>query len=134
MVIVSIYYREGGFVVSFNSVIAYYTPVESFPHIFLRMSGPGNVFFLKTPLLLCTIKYFISLTCIDLKNSLNESMLFNFFLKKSQLGFESIENINIYKIMTLLVRSFFLALKYKFSHIEVPEENESLVLIIYSLF
>lgn len=61
-------------------------------------------------------------------------MLFNFFLKKSQLGFESIENINIYKIMTLLVRSFFLALKYKFSHIEVPEENESLVLIIYSLF
>lgn len=93
-----------------------------------------EMFFFKTPLLLCTIKYFISLTCIDLKNSLNESMLFNFFLKKSQLGFESIENINIQKIMTLLVISFFLALKYKFSHIEVPEENELLVLIIYSLF
>ena len=36
--------------------------------------------------------------------------------------------------MTLLVILFFLALKYKFSHIEVPEENELLVLIIYSLF
>ena len=35
-------------------------------------------FFLKTPLLFCTIKYFISLNCIDFKNSLNESMLFNF--------------------------------------------------------
>ena len=78
MVNVSIYCREGGFVVSLNSVIAY-TPVESFPHILLRMSGPGNVF-LKT-LLLCIIKYFISLNCIDFKNSLNESMLFNFFLK-----------------------------------------------------
>ena len=50
-----------------------------------------------------------------------------FLFKKSQLGFESIENINIHKIMALLVRSFFLALKYKFSHIEVPEENELIV-------
>lgn len=51
-----------------QSSITYYTSVESFPHVVLQMSGPGNVF-LKISLLLCTIKYFISLNCIDFKNS-----------------------------------------------------------------
>lgn len=32
--------------------------------------------------------------------------------------------------MTFLVKSFFLVLKYKFCHIEIPEENELAVLII----
>lgn len=78
---VSIYYREWGWIYGFiQSSIAYYTPVESFPHILLEMSGPGSVFF-KISLLLCTIKYFISLNRIEFKSFLSESMLFNFFLK-----------------------------------------------------
>lgn len=57
--------------------------MKSILHVLLQTSGPGNVFLKKkkkTPLLLCIIKYFISLSCIDFLK-FSQSMLFNFFLK-----------------------------------------------------
>lgn len=49
----------------FIQKFAAYTWVESIPHVLLQTSGPEKKFFFKKTLLLCIIKYFISLNCID---------------------------------------------------------------------